>query len=96
MTLVRQYQLTARPDSAGQMQAFLQELADRTSALDGCTKVEILNDASNPNEFQYNEYWISDQHRTAGGEKLGREAFAPLVALCDGKPKSLDMKVLRD
>ena len=64
----------------GDLLAALRTLADQIGALPGVLRVEILRDPKAPADFRFAETWESAEAAAAGGRRLGREAFAPVMA----------------
>ncbi len=88
MTVCRYYLMTAKLDHAEQLIEQLVLLASKVKPLDGCQGVELYRDGDNPQVAHFIERWRSVEAHKAAGASLGREAFAPVMAVLADPPQS--------
>ena len=88
MGYVRLYRMTARDGMGPALRAALEALASRVAALSGSAGTELFEDAEKPGQFVFLERWTSADAHQDGGKLLGKEAFAPIMAVLNGPPES--------
>ncbi|WP_419825773.1 putative quinol monooxygenase [Sphingomonas sp.] len=86
MAMIQQYDLVASPGREEALRRALAELADAVREQHGCSSAEVFVDVSAPARFLFVEEWESRSDQTAAGQRLGREAFAPVLAETSSKP----------
>jgi quinol monooxygenase YgiN len=88
MTILRHYVMVARPGDERALADALHVLAGKVRPIEGCEGIELYQDADKAERFTFVERWVSvDAHR-AGGKALGKEAFAPIMAMLVGPPEA--------
>lgn len=60
--IVRIVQMTFRPEEVENFQALFEERKERIRHFEGCTHLELWQDAHNPNVFFTYSYWESEAH----------------------------------
>nr|WP_235538725.1 antibiotic biosynthesis monooxygenase family protein [Sphingomonas sp. Root710] len=70
-----------------ELKAALLTLAGQVAPLDGCEGVELMIDVQDPHLCMFVEHWASIDHHKAAGAALGKQAFAPVMALLAGPPE---------
>ena len=73
------------------LQTALLDLAAKAAPLDGCGGCELYQDAEQAERFFFLERWQSPEQHKAGGETLGQEAFAPIMAVLAKPPEGLSL-----
>ncbi len=91
---VRLYRMTARPAEGPALRAALETLAASVRQVEGCHGTELLNDCDKPDQFVLLERWTSQEAHKAGGKLLGKEAFAPVMAVLAGPPEAASLTPL--
>lgn len=84
---VRFYRMTARDGEDAALRAALEALAGKVRPLEGCVGTELLEDADKPGQYVFLERWTSVDAHKAGGKLLGKESFAPIMAVLAGPPE---------
>ncbi|MBO9499088.1 MAG: antibiotic biosynthesis monooxygenase [Novosphingobium sp.] len=87
MTVLRHYKMQAAEGRGEELRAVLAELAAKVTPLAGCEKVELFADPRDPDLFVFVEHWASVDDHKAAGAALGKEAFAPVMAVLAGPPE---------
>lgn len=95
MTVLRHYKMQALPGQGGALATILADLAARVSPLKGCEKVELFADSKDADIFVFVEHWACVEDHQAAGAALGKEAFAPVLALLAIAPEGRYLKSLR-
>ncbi len=86
MTITRYYLMIAKEGQTDCLREALLSLGAKVKELDGCTGVELYQDAMDTLRFHFLEFWDSvDAHRAAG-EALGKDAFMPVIMAVSQKP----------
>lgn len=88
MSLVRMYTMIASDGQADALAAALGDLGRKVRPIDGCLGVELLEDDARAGRFTFLERWSSLEAHKAGGRLLGREAFAPVMAVLASPPEA--------
>ena len=94
MPLVRHYLMIARPEDIGALQTALEKLRDKVTPLAGCLGVELYQDTAKPERFFFLERWESVAAHKAGGAMLGKDAFAPIMAVLASPPEAASLNPL--
>lgn len=94
MTYVRYYRMTAREGQGAALRAALQALLAKVAPLDGCLRLELLHDADNADAYVLLEHWASAQAHKDGGKALGKDAFAPVMAVLSAPPEAASLNSL--
>jgi quinol monooxygenase YgiN len=94
MTYVRYYRMTARDGQGTALRAALETLLAKVEPLAGCQGVELLNDADKADIYVLLERWTSGEAHKEGGRMLGKEAFAPIMAVLSSPPESASLNTL--
>ena len=92
MSFVRLYRMTARSGEEQALSDALGALAGKVRALEGNAGVELYRDMANPPCFTFLERWASAAAHEAGGRLLGKEAFAPIMALLAAPPEAASLE----
>ncbi|ATE67042.1 putative quinol monooxygenase [Rhizorhabdus dicambivorans] len=87
MTVLRHYRMQAAAGRGDELKAVLTDLAGLVAPLAGCEKVELFADPADPATFIFVEHWASVDDHKAAGAALGKEAFAPVMAVLAGPPE---------
>lgn len=88
MTILRHYTMKARRGHGAELGAALAHLAGNVTACPGSQGVETLADDGDSDRFVFIERWSSKDSHKAAGAMLGKEAFAPIMALLDEPPSA--------
>ena len=91
MSFVRHYLMTARVGEAATLQAALESLSAKVAPLPGCDGVELYRDSDKSERFHFLERWQSVEQHKEGGKALGKEAFAPIMAVLAGPPEAASL-----
>lgn len=91
---VRLYRMTARDADGGALRAALEALAAKVRPIEGCEGAELLQDADRADHFVLLERWTSAAAHKAGGKLLGKEAFAPVMAVLATPPEAASLNSL--
>jgi heme oxygenase (mycobilin-producing) len=91
MPIVRHYVMTAREGEGPALQAALLDLAAKAAPLDGCDGCELYQDSEQADRFFFLERWQSPEQHKQGGETLGKDAFAPIMAVLAKPPEGLSL-----
>ncbi|WP_068078010.1 putative quinol monooxygenase [Novosphingobium lentum] len=91
---VRFYRMTARAGEGGALRDALAALAAKVRPIEGCEGTELLEDAEQPGQFVFLERWASADAHKAGGKLLGKDAFAPIMAVLAGPPEASSLTPL--
>lgn len=91
---VRLYRMTARDAEGPVLRAALETLAAAVRQLDGCKGTELLHDCDKAGEFVLLERWTSQEAHRAGGRLLGKETFAPVMAVLAQPPEAVSLAPL--
>jgi quinol monooxygenase YgiN len=94
MSYIRTYRMTARDGEGSALLAEIAALLAKVEVLDGCEGVELLQDAANPEIYVLLERWNSAEAHQLGGKLLGREAFAPIMAVLACPPEAASLNTL--
>jgi quinol monooxygenase YgiN len=94
MAYVRYYRMTARDGEGSTLREVLEALLARVEQLAGCQTVELLRDAGNADIFVLLERWTTAEAHKEGGRLLGKEAFAPIMAVLSSPPESASLNTL--
>lgn len=86
MTICRYYLMTAKQDHADALRSELVQLRAKVEPMHGCEGVELLQDDGDAAKFHFIERWTSKDMHAAAGKSLGREAFAPVMAVLAEPP----------
>ena len=87
MTVLRHYIMKASEGRGADLRAALVALAAQVKPLAGCAAVELFADPRDADTFFFVEHWASLDAHKAAGAALGKEAFAPVMALLAGPPE---------
>jgi heme oxygenase (mycobilin-producing) len=87
MTVLRHYRMQAAEGRGADLGAVLTALAAKVGALGGCELVEMFADSDDPSTYIFVEHWRSLDDHKAAGKALGREAFAPVMAVLAQPPE---------
>ena len=91
---VRFYRMTARDGEGSSLRGALEALSAKVRPIEGCAGTELLEDADKPGQFVFLERWASADAHKAGGKLLGKEAFAPMMAVLAGPPEACSLTPL--
>jgi quinol monooxygenase YgiN len=92
MTIARHYLMIAAQGKEEALKSALAGLAARVRALEGCEGVEMLQDSRAPTDFMFVERWASIEAHKQGGQSLGRDALAEVMAAVAEAPKGRYME----
>lgn len=87
MTILRHYRMQAAEGRGGELKAALTGLAAKVAPLAGCEKVELFADPNDAGTFVFVEHWAGIEDHKAAGAALGKEAFAPVMAVLAEPPE---------
>lgn len=87
MTVLRHYRMQAAEGRGPDLGAALTALAAKVSPLAGCELVEMFADPDDPATYMFVEHWRALDDHKAAGKALGREAFAPVMAVLAQPPE---------
>ncbi len=87
MTVLRHYLMKAAQGCGAELRAVLVTLAGQVKPLPGCEAVELFADPRDADAYIFVEHWASIDAHKAGGAALGKEAFAPVMAVLAGPPE---------
>ena len=87
MTILRHYLMTAIENHGDDLHTALAALAAKVSPLPGSEGVELLRDMKDTDTFVFIERWVSVEAHKAAGNALGKDAFAPVMALLVRPPE---------
>ncbi|MFM6831937.1 MAG: putative quinol monooxygenase [Novosphingobium sp.] len=91
---VRLYRMTARDAEGPVLRAALETLAAAVRQIDGCQGTELLQDCDKAGQFVLLERWTSQEAHKTGGKLLGKEAFAPVMAVLASSPEAASLAPL--
>ncbi|MES2301141.1 MAG: antibiotic biosynthesis monooxygenase family protein [Pseudomonadota bacterium] len=91
---LRLYRMTAHESEGPALRAALETLAAKVQLIDGCKGTELLQDCDKPDQFVLLERWTSAEAHAAGGKRLGKEAFAPVMAALALPPEATSLNAL--
>jgi heme oxygenase (mycobilin-producing) len=91
---VKYYSMIAREGQGAALHAALDALAEKIRLIAGCDGTELLEDAAKPGRFVFLERWTSVEAHMEGSQQLGKEAFAPLMAVVAQPPESASLTPL--
>ncbi|MDF7776723.1 antibiotic biosynthesis monooxygenase [Sphingomonas sp. AOB5] len=87
MTILRHYKMQAAEGRGDELKTVLADLAAKVSPLAGCEKVELFADPRDADTYMFVEHWAGIDDHKAAGAALGKEAFAPVMAVLAGPPE---------
>lgn len=87
MTVLRHYRMQAAAGRGHDLGAALTALATKVGAFGGCELVEMFADPNDPTTYVFVEHWRSLDDHQAAGRALGKEAFAPIMAVLAQPPE---------
>ena len=88
---IRHYTMIAEAGRGDELAEALLLLSDQIAAQAGSLGTQILRDEKEPDGFVFIEHWKSQDDHKAAGEKLGKGAFAPILALTARPPEGRDL-----
>jgi quinol monooxygenase YgiN len=87
MTVLRHYTMKAAEGRGEELRDALTTLAALVEPLAGCETVELFADPRDAETFVFVEHWASIDAHKAAGAALGKDAFAPVMAVLAGPPE---------
>lgn len=87
MSVARHYVMIAAEGKAEALAMALTALAAKVRPVAGCEGVELMEDSRTPGYFVFIERWASIEAHKAGGQQLGREALAEVMAVIAEPPQ---------
>lgn len=90
----RLYRMTARDGQGAALRAALEDLAGKVCPIDGCQGIELLEDADKTGTFVLIERWASAEVHRTGSAALGKDAFAPVIAVLAEPPEASGLSPL--
>ncbi|WCP15923.1 hypothetical protein sphantq_04413 (plasmid) [Sphingobium sp. AntQ-1] len=89
MTVLRHYRMKAAAGREQDLRAALITLAGQLRPLDGYEGVELFADPSDHATYIFIEHWRTIDDHKAGGQALGKDAFASVMAALAEPPEGL-------
>jgi quinol monooxygenase YgiN len=90
--LLRVYRMRCKPGMAPVFEAAANSLALAVGACDG--SIDVLVAKVDDTGYLFIEQWRDEAARTAAGNAVDKQVFANLFAVLDGKPETVDARIL--